>query len=145
MRRTFLQALGNDRGAVSTLAAVSIFPIVAAAGLLIDSGSAWIFRNQVDAALDAAAAISAMHRPACADGQPLPAGQATAVVEAATGITPNSVEVICTSDGIVVTARIPASASLMSIVVDDDLTVAARARAIQATSIDNDAGGWRRP
>jgi len=133
----------NEQGSVSTLAAISFIPVLLAAALLIDTGSAWISRTHAQSALEGAAAAAAMHRPACDAGEEIGSAAAAAAFSAA-GETASELHVFCTADGVALTARTESMTSLFATLRGEAVMIGTRASASSAKFNGNSASGWSR-
>lgn len=133
-----------EQGSVSTLAAVSMLPVLLAAALLIDTGTAWISRDKAQSALESAAAVAAMHRPACSSGEELDSAAAAAAFSAAAGEAAQEIHVRCTAGGVALTARTSSMTSIFATLRGKTVTIGTEAAAASATFSGNTAGGWTR-
>lgn len=134
----------DEQGSVSTLAAISIIPVLLAAALLIDTGSAWISRTHAQSALESAAAVAAMHRPSCSAGEEIDSAAAAAAFTAAAGESAAELHVTCTSDGVEIAARTESMTSLFATLRGEAVMIGTRANAVSAQFNGNSASGWSR-
>jgi hypothetical protein len=139
--RLFVSLKAED-GAVATLSAIAIVPIILIAALLMDSGTAWISKSKADFSAEAAAALSAMHRPACTDGAELDAGDAASIFTANLGDAAG-MSVTCEAGGVKVGARFEQPTSFFQIFGEDEVTIATAADATTSRDGVNPASGWR--
>lgn len=134
----------SQNGSVSVLAAISIVPVVLSIALLVDTGFAWSLRDKAFSGVEAAAALAAMHRPACINGQVLDGASAQASFEIATGLAPEQFSVTCTESGVDVEAHIVSPTALFRAVIGSEVTITARASAQSVKHAANPASGWER-